>query len=123
VRTNAGDPVAAPNTRLDPLGTNKASRDAAVKLLTLVMASRQEAPVRSVDLFGALKKIGNVPQCAMHVTRAKDGAPLEPFKPSASCGCAFEAASPGTTGAECTRCTDASACPSTHPRCTFGFCE
>jgi hypothetical protein len=123
VRTNAGDPVAAPNARLDPDGSRKAARDASVKRLAYVMTSREAAPVPSVDLFGAMKRTGDVPQCAMHVKRAKEGAPLEPSTPAASCDCAFEAAWPGTTPADCTSCRDASACPSDRPSCNFGFCE
>lgn len=115
VRTNAvGDPVGA-----DP------GRNAAVKELTLVMASRQAPPVRSVDLLlGALKNLGNVPPCAMRVARAKEGDPLKPFVPEASCACAFEAVSPGAQPPECTRCANMSECTSGSRRtCSFGFCE
>lgn len=123
VRTNAGDPVAAPNTVLDPNGSKKADRDKAVKSLAFVMVNRQEPPVKSVDLFGALKKVGNVPQCAMRVSRAKEGAVLQPFKPSARCDCAFEAASPGVTLPECKACSDSTTCPADRPTCSFGYCE
>ena len=123
VRTSAGDPVAATNAALDPGGSKRAERDAAVKLLSFVMVNRQQAPVRSVDLFGALKRIGNVPQCAMKVTRAKEGAPLTPFTPPVSCDCAFEAASPGNTRADCTPCKDGSECGVAKPTCSFGYCE
>lgn len=123
VRTNAGDPVAATNPVLDPDGSKKAQRDKAVKTLAYVMVNRQEAPVKSVDLFGALKKVGNVPQCAMRVTRAREGAPLERFDPSTRCGCAFEAASPGATPAECKPCTDSTGCPPDRSTCSFGYCE
>jgi hypothetical protein len=122
VRTNAGDPVAASNSTLEATNT-KAQRDAAVKKLSFVMVSRLEPPVPSVDLFGALKKVGNVPQCAMKVTRTKEGAPLTPFTASAKCGCAFEAASPGTTLPDCKRCKDATECGGSRPTCSFGFCE
>ncbi|HSO40740.1 MAG TPA: hypothetical protein VLT33_49785, partial [Labilithrix sp.] len=101
----------------------RARRDAAVKLLSFVMVSRQQAPVRSVDLFGALKRTGTVPQCAMKVSRAKEGAPLVPFTPPISCDCAFEAATPGTTRPDCTPCRDASECSSSKPTCSFGYCE
>lgn len=116
VRTSAGDPVAAPGPRQD-------ARNAAVKRLAYVMTSRAAPPVASVDLFGAMKRLGNVPQCAMHVQRAKEGAPLEPFTPTSSCDCAFEAAWPGSTPSECSPCRDASECPQSRPSCNFGFCE
>ena len=124
VRTSAGDPVAASNTELELLPNNsKAQRDAAVRKLALVMVNRLEAPVPSVDLFGALKKVGNVPQCAMKVTRSREGAPLTPINPSTKCGCAFEAASPGTTLPDCKRCNGPSECSGSRPTCSFGFCE
>ena len=61
-----------------------------------VIANRQAPPNTSVSLFGALKLLGDVPTCAMRVTRSKDGADLVPFTPQTSCACAFEAASPGS---------------------------
>jgi len=122
-RVSAGDPVGVANPVLDPSGARKAARDAAVKRLVFVMSNRQEAPVRAVDLFGALKRTGNVPQCAMHVRRAKEGAPLEPYTPTVACDCAFEAALPGTTQPGCTPCRDSSTCSSDRPTCSFGFCE
>ena len=122
-RTNGGDPVAAANGTLDPDGSKKAARDASVKRLAFVMVNRLKAPVASVDLFGALKRTGNVPQCAMRVRRAREGAPLESFTPAVSCDCAFEAALPGTTRPDCTPCSDASECTTAKPTCSFGFCE
>ncbi|MBS2012990.1 MAG: hypothetical protein JST00_08895 [Deltaproteobacteria bacterium] len=128
VRTAAGEPIAPVNATLEALGdggTAKATRDAAVKRLVYVMTSRQQAPVPSVDLFGALKRIGTVPQCAMKVKRAMEGAPLEPFTPSAGCGCAFEAASPGAAGPDCTPCKTSNDCAGevTRTTCSFGYCE
>jgi hypothetical protein len=122
-RTRGGDPVAVTNTVLDPDGSKKAARDAAVKRLAYVMTSRQQAPVPSVDLFGALKRNGTVPQCAMKVKRSKEGAPLERYTPPVSCDCAFEAAAPGVTRPDCTPCKDSSECSSGKSTCSFGFCE
>ena len=123
VRTSGGDPTAAANSRLDPDGSKKAARDASVKRLAYVMVNRQQGPVRSVDLFGALKRTGTVPQCAMRVRRAKEGAPLESFTPPVSCDCAFEAALPGATRPECKPCKDSSECAAGKATCSFGFCE
>ena len=119
----SGDPVAAVNTVLDPDGSHKAARDAAVKRLLYVMVSRQQAPVRGVDLFGAMKRQGNVPSCAMNVRRAKDGAPLEAYTPAVACGCAYEAATPGKIATECKSCRDSSECSGSKHACSFGFCE
>jgi hypothetical protein len=123
VRTRGGDPVAAVNPGLDPDGSKAADRNAAVGLLTLVMVSRVPPPVASVDLLTALKMLGNVPQCAMRVTRRREGAPLEPFTPERTCACAWEATSPGSTPTGCVPCTTDEVCPLSHPRCSFGYCE
>jgi hypothetical protein len=122
-RTVAGDPVSAANPVLDPTGNNKAARDAAVKRLVFVMVNREQAPLPSVDLFGALKRTGNVPQCAMHVQRVREGAPLSPYRPPAACDCAFDAAPPGITRSDCTVCQTSAQCPTAKPICSFGFCE
>lgn len=122
-RTKAGEPVSVENPNLDPTGSKKAGRDAAVKRLVYVMVSRQEPPVPSVDLLGALKRTGNVPPCAMHVKRASEAAPLEPSEPAAACDCAFEAAAPGSTTAQCKPCDSSLDCPSSRPVCSFGYCE
>ena len=122
-RTSGGEPVAAPNAVLDPDGSRSAARDASVKRLAFVMVNRQQAPVGSVDIFGALKRSGTVPQCAMKVSRVKEGAPLVPFTPPVSCDCAFEAATPGTTRADCSPCKDASECSTGRPTCSFGYCQ
>lgn len=89
-----------------------------------VMTNRIVPPVSAVNLFTALGKLGNVPQCAMKVTRKSDGAPLTPYTPPASCGCAYEAAVPnGVPSPECKRCSDTSECGGDRPTCSFGFCE
>lgn len=122
-RVAAGDPIAAAgNTILDAIAP-KPDRDAAVKQLVLVMVSRLEPIVKSVNYLAALKQVGNVPQCAMAVTRAKEGAPLQSFTPSTKCACAFEATFPGTAPAECQTCETSATCPANRPNCSFGYCE
>jgi ABC-type phosphate transport system substrate-binding protein len=67
-------------------------------------------------------KTGNVPQCAMKVKRADDGALLEPYTPAAPCGCYFEAVATGVAApAGCTACTDDTTCGG--KKCNYGFCE
>ncbi|MBX3227836.1 MAG: hypothetical protein KIT84_22770 [Labilithrix sp.] len=122
-RTSAGEPIAVANPHLDPTGAKKSARDDTVRRLVYVMTSRQEPPVRSVDLFGALKRTGNVPQCAMHVQRAREAAPLEPYTPTSPCDCAFEAAAPGATPPECKPCASSFDCAGDRPVCSFGYCE
>ncbi len=138
-----GDPVSAKNATLECTGTpgsncgglvspcaagscgkTRAERDQAVKKLAFVISSREEPPVKTVDLFGSLKRLGDVPICAMRVQRPKDGADLAPFTPTTSCACAFEAASPGAPPTDCKPCTQPSDCSGTaRPTCSFGFCE
>ncbi len=122
-RTRGGEPVAAANATLDPDSTRRPERDEALRRLLYVMVNRQEPPVRGVDLFGAMKRLGNVPACAMKVHRTRDGAALEPYKPQVSCGCAFEAATPGAIASTCKACRDSSECGGAKPTCSFGFCE
>ena len=95
-----------------------------VKEVAFVMSNRIAPPESSVDVFGALGTNGNVPQCAMRVTRARDGAPLTPYTPPLSCGCAYEAAVPnGVPPNECKRCSTSEECGGDRPTCSFGFCE
>jgi hypothetical protein len=124
VDTN-GDPVAASNVFLEGMANRtRAQRDEATRKLVFVMANRQEAPNRQIDLFGAIKRLGDVPQCAMRVTRTKEGADLTPFTPPTSCACAFEAATPGSILPDCKACTQPSDCTgSSRTTCAFGFCE
>jgi hypothetical protein len=111
-RTRGGEPVAIDT-----------AHDAAVKTLVYVMTSRQEPPVPTVDLLGAVKRLGNVPPCAMHVKRSREAAPLEPANPQYACDCAFETSAPGTTPTACTACASSLDCPSNRPSCRFGYCE
>lgn len=108
-----------------PQNDQKLLRDSSlVPEVAYVMTSRVVPPVPAVNLFAALGKLGNVPQCAMKVTRRSDGAPLTPYTPPSACGCAYEAAVPnGVPSAECKRCDDNSDCGGDRPTCSFGFCE
>jgi hypothetical protein len=107
-----------------PAGKTRAERDLAVRRLVGVLTGQLSPPVPTVDLFGALKRLGDVPGCAMRVTRPKDGADLVPFTPATSCACAFEAASPGSVPAGCKPCTGPADCSGTgKPTCSFGYCE
>jgi hypothetical protein len=80
-------------------------------------------PNPNVDVIGAYKTAGLIPQCAMAVTRTSEGGALSPMQPMRSCACAFEKASPGGSGTECIACTKPSDCPQATPSCNFGYCE
>jgi hypothetical protein len=120
-----GDPIAATNVNLQTrIGKTKPQRDAAVRRLVDVLANRAAAPKTNVDLFGAYKLLGDVPTCAMTVTRTSEGSDLVPFTPPVSCGCAFEAANPGSAPPECVTCSASQPCTgSSRTTCSFGYCE
>jgi hypothetical protein len=88
------------------------------------LTGRKSFPGAGFDVIEAEKKGGLTPLCAIHVTRTREGAPLEPFTPPQPCDCAFEAATPGTTPAECLPCQADTDC--TKPgrgHCSYGYCE
>lgn len=76
------------------------------------------------DVDGLLQVIqsGLVPECAMKVTRAGDGADLSLYSDPAPCGCYFEKNVPqGATS--CTACTVENDGPCNGGKCRFGYCE
>ena len=79
-----------------------------------------EAPA-NVDILSIEIKSGNVPRCAMNVTRDGDLGDLEKYLPEKPCGCFFESVATGTT--TCTACANDAACPSRAPVCRRNFCE
>ncbi|MDB5213554.1 MAG: hypothetical protein JWO86_1481 [Myxococcaceae bacterium] len=74
-------------------------------------------------LVEAIAKSGNVPQCAMHVTRDVEMGDLKRFTSPYDCDCVFAKAATGTAPAECQACATASSCPSSRPACNYGYCE
>jgi hypothetical protein len=78
-------------------------------------------PPANVDLLSIEIKSGNVPRCAMNVTRTGDLGPLEKYAPEKPCGCFFDSLATGSSS--CTACADSSACPSSAPVCRRNFCE
>ncbi|MDB4991689.1 MAG: hypothetical protein JWN04_6867 [Myxococcaceae bacterium] len=64
---------------------------------------------------------GNIPQCAMRVTRTGDMGPLSSFQPDKSCGCYFDFKTTGSTS--CKPCSANSDCPASAPSCNVGYCE
>jgi hypothetical protein len=92
--------------------------DAKVKrLFDLVSGTAVEANVNGLDEVAA---VSLVPECAMKVTRAGDGAELALFDAPAPCGCYFEArVRSGSTA--CTACANDGPCGG--GKCRFGYCE
>ena len=84
----------------------------------------KKLPNPNTDLITTLKQGGLVPACAMRVERDKEGAVIRPHKPSPSCGCYYDMASPGGySPPECTSCRTDRDCTAERPICSFGYCE
>lgn len=64
---------------------------------------------------------GNVPQCAMRVTRTGDMGPLASFQPEKPCNCYFDKKTTNET--TCKTCANDSECPTSAPLCNVGYCE
>ncbi|MET0344219.1 MAG: hypothetical protein ABW252_24600 [Polyangiales bacterium] len=91
----------------------------AVETLIKIFASEQElpGPEKYIDLLIAN---GNVPECAMQVTRATDMGPLASYQPAKPCGCYFDQKTTGST--TCKACTADAEC-GTGSQCSYGYCE
>jgi hypothetical protein len=79
-----------------------------------------EPPPLGVDLIRTEVNLHVVPPCAMKVQRKTEIGPMTPFKPTRSCGCAFDNEALGTT--TCKACTTNAMCGASES-CNFGFCE
>ncbi len=63
---------------------------------------------------------GLVPECAMHVSRTKDGGNIIPYTPENPCSCLFDATTTGATS--CKKCSVQGDC-SAGQSCSQGYCE
>jgi hypothetical protein len=92
---------------------------AATALVNKFTAGKLDQP-----LLDAIIKGGLVPPCAMTVKRSSEMGPLEPYAPSAACGCYFEAhVVDGQAPANCKTCSGPTDCSGDRPACNFGYCE
>ncbi len=94
----------------------------ALRVFQLVMGLAGPAAPTTDDVDGlkAVVQSSLVPECAMKVTRAGDGADFSLYSDPNQCGCYFEATvSGGTTS--CTACTTAAQCGT--GVCRYGYCE
>ena len=105
-------------------GQNGRTQDPFVAEIVSYLTGAKPLPNQNTDFITTLKQAGLVPPCAMRVTRAREGARIEPYNPSPSCSCYFEASPPGgTVPQHCQACSTSSECPSSAPNCNFGYCE
>lgn len=73
-----------------------------------------------VQLIDVYAQSGLVPECAMRVTRSKDGGNITPYQPTSPCACLFEMKATGST--TCAPCTVQGDC-ATGQTCSQGYCE
>lgn len=92
------------------------------RVFELVMGLRGPgAPVADpVDGLKAVVQSSLIPECAMKVTRAGDGADFQLYSDPSPCGCYFEQNVQGGA-TSCTTCTQDSQCGTGH--CRYGYCE
>jgi hypothetical protein len=79
------------------------------------------APPAGVNVRSIIIESGDIPSCAMQVTREGVAGPISSFAPEQPCGCSFEFAATGQTS--CEACGADADCGATTPKCRFGFCE
>ena len=104
--------------------TNGAPKNANAKRVTDYLMGAVDP---DFDLIRVEAKNGVVPDCAMRVTRDKDGGALMSYMPDRSCECKFLLEATGTAPSSCKTCTAVdkkdAACPSSAPICHYGYCE
>lgn len=105
-------------------GQNGRTQDPFIAEIVSYLTGARPLPNRNTDFITTLKQAGLVPVCAMKVTRAKEGARIEPANPSPSCSCYYDASPPGGVVPDrCATCETNADCPSEAPSCNFGYCE
>jgi hypothetical protein len=105
-------------------GPNGRTLDPFVAEIVSYLTGARSLPNRNTDFITTLKQGGLVPPCAMRVTRSREGARIEPYEPTVSCSCYFDASPPGGIVREdCAPCESSAECPSSAPNCNFGYCE
>lgn len=84
-------------------------------------------PAFDIDALEVLSKKGLVPDCAMGVTRERDGSDLSLYAPEAPCGCFYESVVDPALVADsawqerCASCAGDGDCE--HGACRHGYCE
>jgi len=106
--------------KTDALGNpvNAANRQAITDIVGYLSGTK--VLPNGVQLLDVYAQSGLVPECAMHVTRTKDGGNVTPYQPASPCSCLFEAKATGTT--TCTPCKVQGDCGATQT-CSQGYCE
>jgi hypothetical protein len=105
--------------RVDSLGNpiNAANRQAVTDILGYLSGTK--ALPSGAPLIGFYAASGLVPECAMRVSRTKDGGNIVPYTPSNPCSCLFDSLVSATN---CTKCAVQGECKAGE-NCSQGFCE
>jgi hypothetical protein len=82
--------------------------------------SGTKALPNGVQLIDIYAQSGLVPECAMHVSRSKDGGNIVPYHPAAPCSCLFDQKA-GLTP-QCAPCKLQADCKGGET-CSLGYCE
>jgi len=97
---------------------NAANRQAVTDIIGYLSGTK--ALPNQVQLLDLYAQSGLVPECAMHVSRSKDGGNIFPYQPSNPCSCLFDSKATGST--TCTKCAVQGDC-ATGETCSQGYCE
>ena len=93
--------------------------DAAARAKRFIDLMTGVAQVEGLNVPQAVIDTGNIPACAMKVSREIDGGPMRPFSHPTPCECFFLEENGVASG--CETCTDDDGC--TDGTCNFGYCE
>jgi hypothetical protein len=106
--------------KVDQFGNplNPANRQAVTDIVGYLSGTK--VLPNGVQLIDVYAQSGLIPECAMHVTRSKDGGNIAPYSPASPCSCVFEAKATGST--TCTVCKVQGDC-ATGQTCSQGYCE
>jgi hypothetical protein len=97
---------------------NGANRQAVTDIIGYLSGTK--ALPNQVQLIDLYAQSGLVPECAMRVTRTKDGGNIFPSRPSSPCSCLFDLKATGATS--CAECKVQGDCGSGET-CSQGYCE
>jgi len=97
---------------------NAANRQAVTDIIGYLSGTK--ALPNQVQLIDLYAQSGLVPECAMHVSRSKDGGNIFPYQPTSPCSCLFDLKATGATS--CTECKVQGDCASGEI-CSQGYCE
>jgi hypothetical protein len=79
-------------------------------------------PDATPPILERIVRAGDIPLCAMQVTREGTVGAMSSYAPPDPCGCFFEAVVTGNPGV-CTACEGDGDCSDTSPKCRHGYCE